>query len=47
MLRCWLGQFSLKAKTVNNILIPLRAIIDQALADGLIDQNPLTPYQII
>jgi len=47
MLRCWLGRFTLKAKTVSNILIPLRAIIDQALSDGLIDNNPLTHIRLL
>jgi len=46
MLRRWLSRFTLKAKTVNNILIPLRAIIDQALGDGLIDNDPLTHIKL-
>jgi len=41
LLRKWLSDLRLTAKTVGNILIPLRAVIEQALSDELIDRNPL------
>jgi len=46
MLRQWLAGLQRTAKTVSNILIPLRAVIDQALSDGLIDKNPLAHIKL-
>ena len=40
-IRDWIRDLNLTSKTVSNLLIPLRAIIDQALNDELIKSNPL------
>ncbi len=40
-IRDWIRNLNLTSKTVSNLLIPLRAIIDQALNDELIKSNPL------
>lgn len=40
-LREWLENLHLTAKTVNNILVPLRTILDEAVNDDLIERNPL------
>jgi len=45
-LRRWLRTLTIKAKTVSNILNPLRAIIDQALSDEIIEKNPLTHIKL-
>ena len=42
MLRDWIAELKVTTKTLNNILIPLRGIIDQCLNDGLIEFNPLS-----
>lgn len=41
LLRDWISGLTLTAKTVNNILIPLRAILDEAVNDDRIKQSPL------
>jgi integrase len=41
MLRHWIKGLKLTTKTVRNILLPLRAIIITAIADEIIDKNPL------
>ena len=41
MLRKWIRSLNCTTKTVANILTPLRAIIDQALVDQYIKENPL------
>jgi integrase len=40
-LREWISGLQLTAKTVNNILIPLRAVLDEAVNDDQIERNPL------
>jgi len=40
-LRTWLSGLRLTAKTVGNILIPLRAICEEAVNDDLLKVNPL------
>ena len=40
-IRTWIQSLSCTLKTVSNILIPLRAIIEQALVDQYITENPL------
>ncbi len=40
-IRDWIRDLNLTSKTVSNLLVPLRAIIDQALNDELIKSNPL------
>ena len=39
--KVWLGGLTISNKRKNNILIPLRAILGDAFADGLIDRNPV------
>jgi len=34
------------AKRINNVLGPLRGALDEAVADGLIDANPLTGFRV-
>ncbi len=41
MLREWIAGLKLTIKTIQNALTPLRAIIDTALIDEIIDKNPL------
>ena len=41
MIREWIKEFNLTIKTIKNALIPLRAIIDEALVDEIIEKNPL------
>ncbi|WP_152032906.1 Arm DNA-binding domain-containing protein [Mariprofundus sp. EBB-1] len=40
-IRQWLGGLTVSNKRINNILIPLRGILDDAFADGAIDRNPM------
>ncbi len=40
VLRAWIGGLNRTAKTIANIMLPLRAVIGQALNDELIDSNP-------
>ncbi len=40
-IRDWIRDLNLTSKTVSNLLIPLRAIIDQALNDEYIKSNPM------
>ncbi|HAT1993768.1 site-specific integrase [Fluoribacter dumoffii] len=41
ILRKWIRNLNCTTKTVANILIPLRAVIEQALVDQYIKENPL------
>jgi len=41
IIRNWVTSLTITAKTVRNILTPLRNMLDQALNDGVIEQNPL------
>lgn len=41
LLRDWISGLRLTAKTLNNILIPLRAILDEAVNDDRLTRNPL------
>lgn len=41
MIREWVKDIKLTMKTVRNIIIPLRAVIETALVDEIIDKNPL------
>jgi integrase len=41
MLRKWISELGVTAKTVRNLLTPLRSILDDALNDELIPYNPL------
>ncbi|RAP36682.1 site-specific integrase [Legionella quinlivanii] len=40
-IREWIRGLDITSKTVSNVLIPLRAVIEQALNDELIKSNPL------
>lgn len=40
-LRSWVSQLGVTAKTVRNILTPLRSVLDDAVNDELIENNPL------
>jgi integrase len=40
-IRKWISSLNLTAKTIRNILIPLRSILDEALNDDIIQRNPL------
>lgn len=39
--KAWVGGLTISNKRINNILIPLRAVLGDAFADGLIDRNPV------
>ncbi|MGX8726499.1 tyrosine-type recombinase/integrase [Legionella pneumophila] len=41
IIRNWITGLNLTVKTVRNIIIPLRNMLDQALNDGIIERNPL------
>jgi integrase len=41
VIRNWITGLAITIKTLRNIITPLRNMLDQALNDGLIDQNPL------
>ncbi|TLM67200.1 MAG: DUF3596 domain-containing protein [Deltaproteobacteria bacterium] len=41
MIRSWVTGLQLTAKTVRNILTPLRLVLEQAVNDDVIDKNPL------
>lgn len=41
VIRKWIRGLNCTTKTVSNILIPLRAVIERALVDQLIKENPL------
>lgn len=40
-IREWIGGLTVSAKMVNNVMIPLRGMLSDAHADGLIDRNPM------
>lgn len=40
-IRDWIKKLTCKKKTINNILTPLRAIIEQSLVDDYIHHNPM------
>lgn len=40
-IRKWISSLNLTAKTVRNILIPLRAILEEAINDDILQRNPL------
>lgn len=41
-IKTWIGGLTISAKRINNILIPLRTIFEDAYVDGLIDRNPVS-----
>ena len=40
-IRKWISSFKLNAKTIRNILIPLRAILAEGVNDDIFQKNPL------
>jgi integrase len=44
-IKAWLGSLTISGKRINNILIPLRAVFQEAHYDELIDRNPLAPIR--
>ena len=40
-IREWIGGLTVSAKMVNNVMIPLRGMLSDAFADGLIERNPM------
>lgn len=40
-IRDWIGTKPVVLKSINNLVLPLRAVLDEAVADGLIEFNPL------
>jgi integrase len=40
-LRAWIGEQTLSLKRIRNILLPLRAVMNEAKEDGIIKVNPL------
>ncbi len=40
-IRQWMGSLVISAKRINNVLIPLRGMLEDAFADGAIDRNPM------
>jgi integrase len=41
-IKTWIGGLTISAKRINNILIPLRTVFEDAYIDGLIDRNPVS-----
>lgn len=39
--RQWMGGLIISNKRINNVLIPLRGMLEDAFADGVIDRNPM------
>lgn len=37
----WIGSLTISNKRINNVLIPLRTILNDAFADGVIERNPI------
>ena len=37
----WIGSLTITNKRINNVLIPLRTVLNDAYSDGLIDRNPI------
>lgn len=40
-IKSWIGGLTISNKRINNVLIPLRTIVNDAFADGLIERNPV------
>lgn len=39
--KSWVGGLAISGKRINNVLTPLRAIVSDAFADGVLDRNPM------
>lgn len=44
MVKQWVDTLTIKPKSIRNLLSPLRAALNEAVEDGLIDANPLASY---
>lgn len=40
-IKIWIGGLLISPKRINNVLIPLRSVLNDAFADELIDRNPM------
>jgi len=40
-IKAWIGGLMITPKRVNNILVPLRGVLDDAFSDGVIERNPM------
>lgn len=40
-INAWIGELTISNKRINNVLIPLRGMLGDAFADGLIQRNPM------
>lgn len=40
-IKSWIGGLTISNKRINNVLIPLRTVMNDAFADGLIERNPV------
>lgn len=45
-IRDWVGTQAVSLKRIRNVLLPLRAVLDEAVADGEIQVNPLTKLKL-
>ncbi|HOY69705.1 MAG TPA: site-specific integrase [Methylotenera sp.] len=41
-IKTWIGGLLISNKRINNVLVPLRTVFNDAYSDGLIDRNPVT-----
>ncbi|CAG4885098.1 putative Prophage integrase IntR [Georgfuchsia toluolica] len=39
-IKAWIGGLAISGKRINNVLIPLRGVLDDAFMDGVIERNP-------
>ena len=39
-IKAWTGSLPISGKRINNVLVPLRGILNDAFSDGVIDRNP-------
>lgn len=45
-LKEWIRSFECKKKSISNILTPLRGVVDEAMADELLDSNPFAAVNL-
>ncbi|TAJ20460.1 MAG: site-specific integrase [Rugosibacter sp.] len=39
-IKAWIGGLAISSKRINNVLVPLRGVLDDAFGDGVIERNP-------
>jgi len=39
-IKAWIGGLAISPKRINNVLVPLRSVMDDAFVDGVIDRKP-------